>query len=109
VAVRNWKNRTFICCKCKLQVRELTDTEVEDISKELCTECKPAVRIDSCPSMILPGHMTYNGKSKCLDSVFDKKGVLGDKADVPINIIDPRPDGTCKVTRIGTKSQDPDD
>lgn len=85
----------FECTECKdvfsifMRMADLDEVKVE------CSSCnKPAKQIILTPiSVSIPHHM-----QACPS--FDKK----EKARLPINIIDEKPEGGYKVTRIGKKS-----
>lgn len=53
----------------------------------------------SAPNFCIGAKHTYNGVTKVSGGTSSSKKI----ADVPINIIDEKPDGGYKVTRIGKK------
>lgn len=86
----------YECPKCKKQFDIIS--RVCDYGKYVleCEEClRELVRvINTPPSVSIPAHMRATTSSK----------YYGKQARVPINLIDERPDGTVRVTRIGKKS-----
>lgn len=68
---------------------------MSDIDKQSCPECHRSLSqvLLSPPGVTIPlKHKACQGLNKAEEAI------------VPINIIDPKPDGSCRVTRIGKKT-----
>lgn len=72
-----------------------------DAGNQKCPDCSGDVwqYMGTAPVVHLPASMTYNGQLK----VIDGKPARKEPSRVPINIIDEKPDGSCRVTRLGRK------
>ncbi len=84
-----------------MRISELDDYEGK------CTSCKDTQlkRVFlTPPNMTIPANMTHDGTTKVIGSPRGHNKRL----PVPINIIDEKPDGGYKVTRIGNTKADID-
>lgn len=90
------------CPKCQREYEFMMKISEYGKRQLECEDCIIELEryFKSAPNFTIPGHSTYNGITKV--SGGSKKGQ--NEAAVPINIIDQNPDGSCRVTRIGKKS-----
>jgi hypothetical protein len=89
----------MICTKCN-QEYDIEMRMSEYGKKSIpCMKClTPLERHHkSPPNFKIPSNMTFDGQVK----VSGGKGSKKEKPRVPINIIDEKPDGSYKVSRIG--------
>lgn len=98
----------LICPKCESEYEihcKISEYD-EKIKKAACDNCENIQlkrHFKTPPNMTIPGNMTYNGQTKALVGAAPyKKGK--EESRVPINIIDENPDGSIKLTRIGSKA-----
>ena len=77
------------------------DYDIIKSGKILCDKCHEPMEqyIGTPPSFAIGACHTYNGITKVSGGSGKKP-----ESDVPINIIDEKPDGSYRVTRIGKKS-----
>lgn len=93
------------CKVCKEVFIRITEIE-DDINWPKCFHCGDGEQImkqiiRTTPAICIPGHMTHDGITKVLIGKGDNR--KKEDCRVPINIIDKKPDGSFKVTRIGNK------
>lgn len=100
------------CKRCDAEselICRITDYD-QALKKAYCKEChkqkvpKKDCRLErhyrSLTTVSLPAGFTYDGNAKVID------GKKSGKLRMPINIIDEKPDGGYKVTRIGNTKAD---
>ena len=83
-----------------MSINDLGSTKVycKEHTSQQCTQT-----FTQAPGMSIPANCSYNGQSKFIAA--GKSSSCGKEPSVvPINIIDEKPDGSFKVTRIGKKS-----
>lgn len=96
----------YVCSECEeVSSFDWKMSEYDTKNKEIsnCLHCNKGKlsRLISVPNMIIPGGFSYNNQPKVLVGKRDLHHK--EPLPVPINIIDEKPDGSYKVTRIGSK------
>ena len=89
----------FICNDCDLVYEVEMKMSEYTSDGHSCQNCQGSLSryFGTPPNFVIPGNMTHDGKVKV--SGGNNKQIL----QVPINIIDEKPGGGYKVTRIGQK------
>lgn len=90
----------FKCLSCELYYEIIIRLKDYDDCEPKCGECgsKLSRYFGTPPNFKIPANCTYDGKVR-IGGGNNRK-----ELQVPINIVDEKPDGTYKVTRIGKKS-----
>lgn len=94
----------FKCDSCdtiterRLSFKEFDDYKANGLMCDKCLTTKLQQVFVEPPMCVISANAAFDGQRKVVGTSNKNQ-----KARVPINIIDENPDGSCKVTRIGSK------
>lgn len=98
----------FKCPECEFEDEYILSYSRYDETKESPLKCPTCqsdmIQVIGAPCINIPASMTYNGQHKFVGSTSKKtNGIKKRDLQVPVNIIDEKPGGGYRVTRIGRK------
>ena len=91
----------YRCTKCEQACEYVMKISELDSFESKCEACDGELRqaFISPPNVTIPAKSTHDGKISVSGS-----RTRNEKAIIPLNIFDEKPDGSYKVTRIGSKA-----